>query len=170
MANFLTDVTPITVTVEGKEVFTYINGLKEKIPNTMHHMGYNIAEIIASATREAAWIGGSFGNPSGKLGRSVHAEMIEKGSSYGVIADAENIHGNPYWYYSAHGRRSGRAPPAQAVEAWARRIGVNPYALAKSIAAKGTTMDSPNFIEEGMNRAMSRIDAYIEREIERLIK
>lgn len=37
-----------------------------------------------------------------------------------------------------NGRLPGNPPPASALESWARRKGLNPYAVAKSIGRKGT--------------------------------
>jgi hypothetical protein len=40
--------------------------------------------------------------------------------------------------YAHQGRRPGRPPPGRALEGWARRHGMNPYALARAIGRKGT--------------------------------
>lgn len=43
-----------------------------------------------------------------------------------------------YGLYAEKGRGPGRMPPVAAIEGWARRHGMNPFALARSIARKGT--------------------------------
>ena len=43
-----------------------------------------------------------------------------------------------YGVWAERGRGPGRMPPIAAVEGWARRKGINPYVLARSIARKGT--------------------------------
>lgn len=43
-----------------------------------------------------------------------------------------------YGYYAEKGRKPGRMPPIAAIEGWARRKGIDPFVLARSIARKGT--------------------------------
>lgn len=40
--------------------------------------------------------------------------------------------------YLEKGRKPGKMPPVKAIEPWARRHGINPYMLARSIGRKGT--------------------------------
>ena len=43
-----------------------------------------------------------------------------------------------YGLYVERGRRPGRRPPVAALRGWARRHGVNPYAVARAIGRRGT--------------------------------
>lgn len=42
-----------------------------------------------------------------------------------------------YGLYVELGRRPGKQPPIKAIEGWARRHGINPFVLARSIGRKG---------------------------------
>lgn len=54
------------------------------------------------------------------------------------------------------GRRPGSAPPASALESWARRKGLNPYAVAKSIQRKGT---KPNpFVARAVDEVKGQVN------------
>jgi len=49
--------------------------------------------------------------------------------------------GTDYAYYTHEGRKPGRMPPYQEgsdLANWARRVGINPFLVARSIANKGT--------------------------------
>ena len=43
-----------------------------------------------------------------------------------------------YAYYAHEGRKPGKMPPVEMVESWARRKGLDPFLVARSIANKGT--------------------------------
>lgn len=57
-----------------------------------------------------------------------------------AIGNTINIMGADYTYYMMHGRASGKQPPIQAIALWLKQRGIqaNPYAVAKTIAKKGT--------------------------------
>jgi hypothetical protein len=60
-----------------------------------------------------------------------------------------------YGFYVHQGRRPGRMPPPRALEGWARRHGLNPYAVARSIARRGIP---PNpFMARALARNRTRI-------------
>lgn len=69
-----------------------------------------------------------------------------------------------------NGRLPGNPPPASALESWARRKGLNPYAVSKSIGQKGTKPnpfvaraldDSQNAINDEFDAAADKVQDYI---------
>ena len=63
-----------------------------------------------------------------------------------------------YSYYVVHGRKPGKMPPSGPgtdLAAWARRAGVNPFVVARSIARNGTK--GIPFIEEAYNDIRSDV-------------
>ena len=60
-----------------------------------------------------------------------------------------------YGLWAERGRAPGRRPPIAAIAGWARRHGVNPFALASAIAKRGTRRyrgdpRSPPFVEPSL--------------------
>lgn len=62
--------------------------------------------------------------------------------------------------YVEQGRRPGKQPPIAAIEGWARRHGVNPYVLARSIGRKGTRKHP--FMEPAFTQNSGRVIALFE--------
>lgn len=69
-----------------------------------------------------------------------------------------------------NGRLPGNPPPASALESWARRKGLNPYAVSKSIGQKGTKPNpfvaralesSQDAINQEFDTAADKIQDYI---------
>lgn len=59
---------------------------------------------------------------------------------YGTDADGGQLSGSESFYYQIHGRKAGAMPPVSDIRAWieAKGLDLNPYAVAKNIAKKGT--------------------------------
>jgi hypothetical protein len=60
-----------------------------------------------------------------------------------------------YGLYAEKGRRPGKMPPIAAIAPWARRHGIDPFVLARSIARKGTK--GKPYMLPAFNQNVSRV-------------
>ena len=66
------------------------------------------------------------------------------------------------------GRRSGKAPPASALRTWARKRGINEFALAKAIARKG--VKAQPFMQPAIRQNEAIIGKIFESGLSALVK
>lgn len=89
--------------------------------------------------------------------------------------------GNPSIYYLIHGRKPGNMPPVQRLFDWvrARGLDISPWAVAKSIAKKGTTifqgrrkgLEIPPIMEKHMTELMENLkDSIMNNMISKMLK
>lgn len=114
-------------TIEIKNL-EQIQQLWDKFPvEVSNNFNKAIGEVLLIAQRYAI-----MGSPvdTGKLrgGFEINVELMS-----GTLANKTD-----YAYWVAVGRQAGTFPPISAIKKWAERKGLNPYAVAKSIAKKGT--------------------------------
>jgi hypothetical protein len=72
-----------------------------------------------------------------------------------------------YGLFVERGRRPGRRPPVAALAGWARRHGVNPFALARAIGRRGTRAQP--FVEPSLERNRDQLRRIFERVGARLV-
>lgn len=71
---------------------------------------------------------------TGRLGGSISHTISGQGAALtGRVGPSVR-----YGFWVEHGRKPGRPPPIDAVQGWAKRHGVSPFAVARAIARKGT--------------------------------
>lgn len=66
-----------------------------------------------------------------------------------------------YGLYAEKGRRAGKMPPIAAIAPWARRHGIDPFVLARSIARKGTK--GRPYMLPAFNQNVSRVVSLFEK-------
>lgn len=116
---------------------------------------------------------GKFGETQLKRALSRGAILLQRAEREEAPRDTSNLAGNiniidlgpmetmisPKANYAEpihNGRLPGNPPPASALESWARRKGLNPYAVSKSIGQKGT---KPNpFVARALENSQQGIN------------
>ena len=93
---------------------------------------------------------------SGKLAKSIHQLVTE------VAATIGPDHKLKYAYYVEKGTKP-HMPPVDALKAWAESKGINPWAVAKSIAQKGTKANP--FVERTYKGSKDDIKLIWERDV-----
>jgi hypothetical protein len=84
---------------------------------------------------------------------------------YGTDNKGGQLEGSSYFYFQIYGRNAGGMPPVSDIKAWiqAKGLDLNPYAVAKSIANKGTQ------IYRGKKKGLE-FDAITEKNLKELDK
>jgi len=148
----------VTVTVQDNAT-AYINKIVKELPAKSGNMAWNITQIASSSIKQEA--NSAFSFPRPYLGTTIRPQKMGE-KEYAILAAR-------YALAVERGRKPGKMPPPLGIiEEWARKAGINPYALAKSIATKGTV--GRHFIRNGMIKAKPRIDEYVRKEARRLVE
>lgn len=96
------------------------------------------SEVRTSMTAGSLLIEGTARSLAGKdTGRNA-GSITHRISGSGANLTSRIGPSTAYGYFAEKGRRPGKMPPVSAVEGWARRKGIDPFVLARSIARKGT--------------------------------
>lgn len=88
---------------------------------------YDLQRIITAEGRMRTTTGGIF-------------DRITTGTAHGTGFVSGHLEADDYWRYVGNGRGPGGMPPVDNIRAWLERAGIaaSPWAIAKSIAKKGT--------------------------------
>jgi hypothetical protein len=105
---------------------------------------YDLQRVVTAEGRIRATTGGIFDRLT---------TPVSSGSGY-VMGQLE---GDDYWIYVGNGRGPGGMPPVNNIAAWVNAAGIdaNPWAIAKSIAKKGTRnwrAKKTNIFKDGIDK------------------
>ncbi len=130
----------LQVIFDGETVLAYLNRLVTELPTAILDQLTTISAKVAEAMREKVSVG-----VTGNLKRSIAFTIVPEALT-SVIKPAE-----PYADFVELGTRP-HVPPIDALTPWAEMHGINPWALQRSIAKKGTMPHPyiiPTYVEMG---------------------
>jgi len=105
---------------------------------------YDLQRIITAEGRMRATTGGIFDN-------------ITTGVAHGTGFVTGQLETDDYWRWVGNGRGPGKMPPVDSIAAWVARAGIaaSPWAIAKSIAKRGTRnfrQGKTNIFSDGIDK------------------
>ena len=130
----------LQVVFDGETVIAYLSKLATELPTAILDQLGLVSEKVVEVMREKVSVGAT-GNLKRSIGFTIVPEALTS-----VIKPAE-----PYADFVELGTRP-HVPPIDALTPWADMHGINPWALQRSIAKKGTMAHPyiiPTYVEMG---------------------
>jgi hypothetical protein len=151
----------LAVLVKGdKEVFSFVNGVKNRVPREGDRTTWNIAQMGTRFLREQAGLSG-IQNFTGRLlgPNGITAEKLGK-YTYGITMPLEGI------YLDRMRHHKVTLTPANKS---AEQMKIIPWARSKGITAGAIWVDKHPFIEAGWRNLLSWLDGEVERTADKIV-